>query len=51
MEKDGIPSSDSYNLSTSKKSFPDADNYRIEVDGIERDSLMEAMIEEAKIGM
>jgi len=47
MEKEGIPGRDAWDLPTSKKSFPDGANYRIEVAGVERASTMEAMIDEA----
>jgi len=48
MEKEGIPGRDAWDLPTSKKSFADGANYRIEIAGVERASTMEAMIDEAK---
>ncbi|MBW2004058.1 MAG: hypothetical protein JRI72_05505 [Deltaproteobacteria bacterium] len=48
MEKMGIPGRDLYDLPTSKATFPDGANYRIEIAGIERPSTMKAMLEEAK---
>jgi hypothetical protein len=48
MENEGIPGRDSYDLPTSKKTFPDGANYRIEIAGVERASTMEAMIDEAR---
>ena len=47
MEKEGIPGRDAWDLPTSKKSFADGANYRIEIAGVERASTMEAMIDEA----
>ncbi len=46
MEKHGIPSSDSYDLPTSSKRFPDGAWYRLEISGIERHIVLEAMIDE-----
>lgn len=48
MEKTGIPGRDGWDLPTSKKSFPDGANYRIEIAGVERYSNMVAMVDEAK---
>jgi hypothetical protein len=48
MEKEGIPGRDAYELPTSKKTFPDGANYRIEIAGVERASTMEALIDEAR---
>ena len=48
MEKTGIPGRDGWNLPTSKRTFPDGANYRIEIAGIERYSNMVAMVDEAK---
>lgn len=48
MEKEGIPGRDLYELPTSKTSFPDGAQYRIEIAGVERASTMEALIDEAK---
>lgn len=46
MEKFGIPGRDLYDLPTSKKSFPDGANYRMEVSGVERLSTLEALVDE-----
>jgi hypothetical protein len=46
MEAVGIPGSDLYDLPTSKKTFPDRCNYRIEISGIEHYSTLEAMVDE-----
>lgn len=48
MEKEGIPGRDAYELPTSKKTFADGANYRIEIAGVERASTMEALIDEAR---
>ncbi len=46
MEKFGIPGRDAYDLPTSKKSFPDGTNYRMEISGVERLSTLEALVDE-----
>ena len=46
MERCGIPGRDLYDLPTSKKTFPDGCNYRIEISGIEHYSTLEAMVDE-----
>lgn len=38
MEKFGVPGRDCYDLPTSKKTFPDGADYRIEISGVERPS-------------
>ena len=48
MEKEGIPGRDAYDLPTSKKTFTDGAQYRIEIAGVERASTMEALIDESK---
>jgi hypothetical protein len=48
MEKEGIPGRDAWDLPTSKKTFADGANYRIEIAGVERASTMEAMLDEAQ---
>jgi hypothetical protein len=48
MEKTGIPGGDGWGLPTSKKSFPDGANYRIEIAGVERYSNMVALVDEAR---
>lgn len=42
----GIPGQDAYDLPTSSKRFPDGTWYRMEVSGIERPNVLEAMIDE-----
>jgi hypothetical protein len=46
MEKFGVPGRDLYELPTSKKTFPDGANYRIEISGVERPSTLEALVDE-----
>lgn len=46
MEKFGVPGRDLYDLPTSKKSFPDGANYRMEISGVERLSTLEALVDE-----
>ena len=46
MEKFGIPGKDAYDLPTSTKRFPDGAWYRMEVSGIERPNVLEALIDE-----
>ena len=46
MEKFGVPGRDCYDLPTSKKTFPDGANYRIEISGIERPSTLYALVDE-----
>ena len=48
MEEMGIPGRDLYDLPTSTKTFPDGANYRIEIAGVERASVMKAMIDESE---
>ncbi len=48
MEKAGIPGRDDYNLTSSKKRFPDGASYRIEMSGIEGPKILEALIAERK---
>jgi len=48
MEKMGIPGRDLYDLPSSTKTFPDGANYRIEIAGVERASVMKAMIDESE---
>ncbi|MEM4727774.1 MAG: hypothetical protein QXD04_05945 [Candidatus Bathyarchaeia archaeon] len=40
LEKIGIPGRDLYDLPTSKKTFPDGCNYRIEISGVERPEVL-----------
>jgi hypothetical protein len=46
MEKVGIPGKDAYDLPTSKLTFPDGANYRMEISGVERPNVLEALIDE-----
>jgi len=46
MEKHGIPGRDLYELPTSEKRFPDGCHYRIEISGVERPEVLEALIDE-----
>jgi len=48
MEELGIPGKDGWELPSSKKTFPDGANYRIEIAGIEYPSTFRAMVDEAK---
>ncbi len=48
MESQGLPGRDAYDLPTSKITFPDGANYRMEVAGIEHYSNFAAMMDEAK---
>ncbi len=47
MEKIGIPGRDAYELPTSEKRFPDGAQYRMEVSGVERLSVLEALLDES----
>jgi len=47
MEKAGIPGRDAYDLPTSSKRFPDGAHYRMEVSGVERPEVLEAVIDES----
>lgn len=47
MEKAGIPGKDAYDLPTSKLRFPDGAWYRMEVSGVERPSVLEALVDES----
>lgn len=42
----GLPEGDAYHLPTSSLAFPDGANYRIEVSGVERLSVLHALIDE-----
>lgn len=46
METAGIPGRDAYDLPTSGKTFPDGGHYRMEISGIERPNVLEAVIDE-----
>lgn len=47
MEKVGIPGVDANDLPSSPKTFPDGAHYRMEVSGVERPKVLEAVIDEA----
>jgi len=47
MAKVGIPGCDAYDLPTSSKRFPDGAWYRMEVSGVERPQVLEALVDEA----
>ncbi len=47
MEKVGIPGRDAYDLPTSTKRFPDGAWYRMEISGVERPQVLEALVDEA----
>ncbi|MHA1839785.1 MAG: hypothetical protein ACTSYO_07515 [Candidatus Ranarchaeia archaeon] len=44
----GFPENDLYGLPSSTKIFPDGSNYRIEVSGVERYSVLEALVDESE---
>jgi hypothetical protein len=46
IERAGVPGRDAYELPTSTKRFPDGHWYRMEISGIERPNVLEAMIDE-----
>jgi len=46
MERFGIPGRDAYDLPTSTKRFPDGAWYRMEISGVERPQVLEALIDE-----
>ncbi len=46
MAKHGIPSGELNDLPTSRKTFPDGANYRLEISGIERPGVLSACIDE-----
>ncbi len=46
IQKSGVPGRDAYDLPTSTKRFPDGSWYRMEISGIERPNVLEAMIDE-----
>jgi hypothetical protein len=48
MERVGIPGRDAYDLPTSQKRFPDGAWYRMEVSGVERPKVLEAVIDESQ---
>jgi hypothetical protein len=46
LEKAGIPGRDAYDLPDSPKTFPDGAHYRMEISGVERPQVLEALIDE-----
>jgi len=46
MEKAGIPGTDAYDLPSSPKRFPDGSHYRMEISGVERPNVLEALVDE-----
>lgn len=46
MQAVGIPGRDAYDLPTSTKTFPDGGHYRMEISGVERPQVLEAVIDE-----
>lgn len=44
----GYPKTDAYDLPTSQKTFPDGAHYRIEISGVERYPVLEALVDEAE---
>ncbi len=44
----GLPKNDLYALPTSEKTFPDGTNYRIEISGVERLPVLEALVDESE---
>ncbi len=46
MQAVGIPGRDAYDLPTSGATFPDGGHYRMEISGIERPNVLEAVIDE-----
>jgi hypothetical protein len=48
MEQVGIPGRDAYDLPTSEKRFPDGAQYRMEISGVERVNVLEALVDESE---
>jgi hypothetical protein len=46
LEKVGIPGRDAFDLPDSGKTFPDGAHYRMEISGVERPQVLEALIDE-----
>jgi hypothetical protein len=46
LERAGIPARDAYDLPSSPKTFPDGAHYRMEISGVERPNVLEALIDE-----
>jgi hypothetical protein len=47
IERYGIPGRDAYDLPSSPLRFPDGAHYRMEISGVERPEVLEAVIDEA----
>ncbi|MGC9529311.1 MAG: hypothetical protein ACP5G2_01645 [Candidatus Bipolaricaulaceae bacterium] len=48
MEGHGVPGRDAYELPDSQLRFPDGAQYRVEISGVERPEVLEAVVEEAQ---
>jgi hypothetical protein len=48
LERVGIPGRDAYDLPDSTKAFPDGAHYRMEISGVERPQVLEALIDEMR---
>lgn len=48
MEHHGVPGYDAYELPASSERFPDGAHYRMEISGVERPGVLEAVIDEAR---
>ncbi len=48
MEKYGVPGRDAFDLPTSPHRFPDGAQYRMEISGVERPEVLEAIVDEAQ---
>jgi hypothetical protein len=48
LKEVGLPENDLYDLPTSEKTFPDGAQYRIEISGVERYPVLEALVDEAE---
>ncbi|MFX0200443.1 MAG: hypothetical protein ACFFCW_30365 [Candidatus Hodarchaeota archaeon] len=48
LQELGLPKNDLYDLPTSMKTFPDKTHYRIEISGVERYPVLEALVDEAE---
>ncbi|MFQ5819411.1 MAG: hypothetical protein ACE5I5_05450 [Candidatus Heimdallarchaeota archaeon] len=48
LQELGLPKNDLYDLPPSRKTFPDGTHYRIEISGVERYPVLEALVDEAE---
>jgi hypothetical protein len=48
LERVGIPGRDAYDLPTSNVTFPDGAHYRMEISGVERPQVLDALIDEMR---